>query len=229
MKTKTLFNLLRQVNRQFAVIGLGRFGRAVCDTLHQNGYEVLGIDQDEKLVAEALAARVVTNAICLDSTDVNALKEAGVFEFETVIVAVGNYLKESIITVLNLKEEGVKYVVAKVSSETHEKILKRLGADLIIFPEQDAGRDLAYRLTKPSIVDRFQLDPENSIVEVIVPEQFCNKTLAELNIRQYYGVSVLAIGNEEKFKINPMPTERLYRGMIMVLIGLNDDIHRLID
>lgn len=229
MKTKTLFNLLRQVNRQFAVIGLGRFGRAVCDTLHQNGYEVLGIDQDEKLVAEALAARVVTNAICLDSTDVNALKEAGVFEFETVIVAVGNYLKESIITVLNLKEQGVKYVVAKVSSETHEKILKRLGADLIIFPEQDAGRDLAYRLTKPSIVDRFQLDPENSIVEVIVPEQFCNKTLAELNIRQHYGVSVLAIGNEEKFKINPMPTERLYKGMIMVLIGLNDDIHRLID
>jgi trk system potassium uptake protein TrkA len=142
---------------------------------------------------------------------------------------VGNYLKESIITVLNLKEGGVKYVVAKVSSETHEKILKRLGADLIIFPEQDAGRDLAYRLTKPSIVDRFQLDPENSIVEVMVPDQFCNKTLAELNIRQHYGVSILAIGNEEKFKINPMPTERLYRGMIMVLIGLNDDIHRLID
>jgi trk system potassium uptake protein TrkA len=229
MKPKTLFNLLGQVNRQFAVIGLGRFGRAVCETLHQNGYEVLGIDQDEKLVAEALATRVVSNAICLDSTDVNALKEAGIFEFETVIVAVGNYLKESIVTALNLKEGGVKYVVAKVSSQTHEKILKRLGVDLIVFPEQDAGRYLAYRLTKPSIVDRFELDPENSIVEVLVPDQFCNKTLAELNIRQNYGVSVLAIGHEEKFKINPAPQEKLYKGMILVLIGLNDDILRLVD
>ena len=228
MKARTLFNLLRHSNRQFAVIGLGRFGRAVCETLHKNGHEVLGIDQDEKLVAEALAARVVTNAVCIDSTDVNALKEAGIFEFETVIVAVGNYLKESIVTALNLKEGGVKYVVAKVSSETHEKILQRLGVDLIVFPEQDAGRDLAYRLTQPAIVDRFRLDPDNSIVEVMVPENFCNKTLAELEIRRNYGVSVLAIGNEDKFKINPGPTEKLHQGMIMVLIGLNSDIHRFI-
>jgi len=227
MKKANFLKILRQENRQFAVIGLGRFGRSVCETLHQSGHEVLGVDQDEKLVAEALAAKVVSNAIALDSTDVNALKEAGIFEFETVIVAIGNYLKESIVTSLNLKEGGVKYVVAKVSSQTHENILKRLGVDLIVFPEQEAGRDLAYRLTKPSIVDRFELDPEHSIVEMLVPDNFDGKTLAELQLRKNYGVNVLAIGNEEKFKINPAPEERLSKGMIMVLIGLTSDIHDL--
>ena len=227
MKKTNFLKILRQDNRQFAVIGLGRFGRSVCETLHQSGHEVLGIDQDEKLVAEALGAKVVSNAIALDSTDVNALREAGIFEFETVIVAIGNYLKESIVTSLNLKEGGVKYVVAKVSSDTHENILKRLGVDLIVFPEQEAGRDLAYRLTKPSIVDRFELDPEHSIVEMLVPENFDGKTLAELQLRKNYGVNVLAIGNEEKFKINPAPEERLSKGMIMVLIGSTSDIHDL--
>jgi trk system potassium uptake protein TrkA len=227
MKKTNFLKILRQDNRQFAVIGLGRFGRSVCETLHQSGHEVLGVDQDEKLVAEALAAKVVSNAIALDSTDVNALREAGIFEFETVIVAIGNYLKESIVTSLNLKEGGVKYVVAKVSSDTHENILKRLGVDLIVFPEQEAGRDLAYRLTKPSIVDRFELDPEHSIVEMVVPDNFDGKTLAELQLRKNYGVNLLAIGSEEKFKINPSPEERLSKGMIMVLIGSTCDIHDL--
>jgi trk system potassium uptake protein TrkA len=228
MKAVNFLNLMRSEKRQFAVIGLGRFGRAVCETLHKNGYEVLGVDQDEKLVAEILADRLVVNAVTLDSTDDNALREAGILEFETVIVAIGNYLKESIITAMNLKEGGVKNVVAKVSSETHEKILRRLGVDLIIFPEQEAGQDLAYRLTKPAIVDRFKLDPDNSIVEILVPDEFCNKTLAELELRKNYGVSVLAIGTEKKFKINPSPQDRLQKNMIMVLIGLNEDIHRLV-
>jgi len=227
MKKTNFLKILRQENRQFAVIGLGRFGRSVCETLHQSGHEVLGVDQDAKLVAEALAAKVVSNAIALDSTDVNALREAGIFEFETVIVAIGNYLKESIVTSLNLKEGGVKYVVAKVSSDTHENILKRLGVDLIVFPEQEAGRDLAYRLTKPSIIDRFELDTEHSIVEMLVPENFDGKTLAELQLRKNYGVNLLAIGSEEKFKINPSPEERLSKGMIMVLIGSTRDIHEL--
>ncbi len=228
MATSRFFNLIRQEKRQFAVIGLGRFGRAVCETLHANGYDVLGIDQDPKLVSEVLADKVVANAISLDSTDDTALREAGIFEIETVIVAIGNYLKESIITCLNLKEGGVKSVVAKVSSDTHEKILRRLGVDLIVFPEHEAGQDLAYSLTTPSIVDRFKLDPNNSIVEIKVPDQFCNKTLMELQLRKNYGVSVLAIGSEENFQINPSPTERLQTGMILVLIGKNDDIQRLV-
>jgi trk system potassium uptake protein TrkA len=221
------FSNLRQENRQFAVIGLGRFGRAVCETLHKSGHEVLGTDKDEKLVAQALADQILANAVELDSTDYNALKEAGIFEFDTVVIAIGNYVKESIITTLTVKEGGVKYVVAKASSEIHGKILKRVGADLVVFPEYDAGCELAHRLTKPSILERFQLDPNTSIIEVRVPEEFDGKTITELNLRSRYGVSVLAIGTENKFKVNPGPQERLDKTMIMVVIGSNEDIQRL--
>jgi trk system potassium uptake protein TrkA len=218
---------LRKETRQFAVIGLGRFGRAVCQTLHKMGYDVLGTDIDEKLVAQALTERIASNAIQLDSTETNALKEAGIFEFDTVIVAIGNYLEESIITTLNIKEAGVKYVVAKASSETHGKLLERVGADLVVYPEYEAGCELAYTLTKPGILERFELDPDHSIVEMLVPENFDGKTLAEIQLRSRYGLNVLAVGSEDKFIINPNPQYSLSKGLSMVVIGSNKDINRL--
>lgn len=223
-----LFNSLRRDSRrQFAVIGLGRFGRAVCETLHGLGYEVLGSDVDEKRVTQALTQKIASSAIQLDSTDPTALKQAGIFEFDTVIIAIGNYLQESIITTLNVKEAGVEYVVAKASSAIHGKLLKRVGADFVVFPEYEAGRELAYTITKPAILDRFELDPDHSIVEVIVPDEFDGKTLQELEIRNRYGLNVLAVGNEEKFVVNPTPYQRLYKGLAMVVIGSNKDIKRL--
>jgi trk system potassium uptake protein TrkA len=223
---KFLSNIRRE-NRQFAVIGLGRFGRAVCQTLCKLGYDVLGTDRDEKIVAQVLVEKIVTNAIHLDSTDPNALREAGIFEFDTVIVAIGNFIQESIITTLNVKEAGVHYVVAKASSEIHGKLLKRVGADRVVFPEYDAGCELAYTLTKPSILERFDLDPEHSIVEVLVPQEFDGKTLAELQLRNRYGLNLLAVGKDEKFQINPNPQDRLHKGMMMVVIGCNKDIQKL--
>lgn len=226
LKLKFLTNL-RQENRQFAVIGLGRFGRAVCGSLHKLGYEVLGTDIDEKLVTQVLTQKLASHAIQLDSTEPQALKEAGIYEMDTVIVGIGNYLQESIITTLNVKEAGVEYVVAKASSEIHGKLLRRVGADHVVFPEHEAGCTLAETITKPGILERFELDPENSIVEVLVPEVFHNKTLAELELRSSYGVSVLALGNGEKFSINPDPRQKLSKGLVMVVIGSNKDIQRL--
>ncbi|AFY75616.1 K+ transport system, NAD-binding component [Pleurocapsa sp. PCC 7327] len=226
-KSVKFLSNLRRENRQFAVIGLGRFGRAVCQTLCKMGYDVLGTDRDEKIVSQVLAEKIVVNAIQLDSTELTALKEAGIFEFDTVIVAIGNFIQESIITTLNVKEGGVNYVVAKASSEIHGKLLKRVGADRVVFPEYDAGCDLAYSLTKPAILERFDLDPEHSIVEVFVPQEFDGKTLAELQLRNRYGLNLLAVGKDEKFKINPAPHERLYKGMMMVVIGCNKDIQKL--
>ncbi len=218
---------LRSENRQFGVIGLGRFGRAVCKTLNKLGYEVLGADLDEKLVAQVLTEKMASNAIQLDSTEVTALKQAGIFELETVIVAIGNYLEESIVTTLNVKEGGVKYVVAKASSEVHGKLLKRVGADHVVYPEYQAGCDLAYTLTKPAILDRFDLDPNHSIVEVLIPEEFDGKSIAELELRNHYGLNVLAIGSEENVVINPNPEHCLHKGLVMVVIGSNKDIQRL--
>ncbi len=221
------FRSLRQENRQFAVIGLGRFGRAVCATLHKLGYEVLGTDVDERRVAQALKDQIVAYAVQLDSTDPAALKEAGIFEFDTVIVAIGNYLEESVITALNVKEAGVPNVVAKAASEVHCKLLRRVGADHVVYPENEAGCALARSLTKPSILDRFDIDPNHSIVEVLVPEEFNGKTVAQLELRKRYGLNLLAIGQDEQFEINPDPNKRLYKGMALVVIGSNRDIDRL--
>ncbi|GBF85275.1 hypothetical protein AsFPU3_2334 [Aphanothece sacrum FPU3] len=220
-------NGIRSENRQFAVIGLGRFGRAVCQTLHKLGYEVLGTDINESLVAQALAEKIASSVIELDSTKPNALKEAGIFEFDTVIVAIGNYLEESIITTLNAKEGGVKYVIAKASSDIHGKLLKRVGADKVVFPEYDSGRELAYTLTKPAILERFDLDPDHSIIETRIPEEFHGKTIEELKLRTRYRISILAIGREDKFNINPEPKEKLNKDLVMVVIGNNKDIQRL--
>ena len=221
------FRSLRKDNKQYAVIGLGRFGRGVCSTLHRLGYDVLGTDVDEKRVAQVLTDQIVGHALQLDSTEPSALKEAGIFEFDTVIVAIGNYLQESIITTLNLKEGGVPHVVAKASSEVHGKVLTRVGADHVVYPEHEAGCALARLLTRPAILDRFELDPHNSIVEAIVPKEFDGKTIYDLQLRTRYGLNLLAVCNDGTFEVNPNPNRRLYKGEIMVVIGSNKDIDRL--
>ena len=227
LSSLNFFRSLRSENKQFAVIGLGRFGKAVCSTLHGMGYEVLGVDSDEKKVTQALTDRISSHVVQLDSTEPSALAEAGIFEFETVIVAIGNYLAESITTTLNLKEAGVSYVIAKASSETHLKLLKKVGADHVVFPEREMGCSLARILTRPSILERFDLDPDHSIVELIVPEKFDGKTISDLELRHKYGLNLLAVSRADKFEINPQPNERLRRGELMVVIGSNKDIDRL--
>ncbi len=222
------FRNLRQDNHQFAVIGLGRFGRAVCATLHNLGYQVLATDIEEKRVSAALTEQIVSHALLLDSTESVALKEAGIFEFDTVIVAIGNYVQESIITTLNLKEGGVSHVVAKASSEVHRKLLKKVGADYIVFPEYEAGCALARTLTKPEILERFDLDEEHTIVELIIPEDFHGKTITEIQLRNRYNVNMLAVSYGGKWYINPDPTKRLEPASAMVVIGREQDIHRLL-
>ncbi|NJN39519.1 MAG: TrkA family potassium uptake protein [Acaryochloridaceae cyanobacterium CSU_3_4] len=223
----SLFPGLKQKNHQFAVIGLGRFGRAACQTLHQAGYEVLGTDIDEKRVTEVLNNQWAAHVLQLDSTNPTALKEAGIYEFDTVIIAIGNYLQESIITTLNVKEAGVAKVIAKASTEIHGKLLKRVGADQVIFPEYEAGYTLARALTKPSILDRFELDPQHSIVEIAVPEEFDNKSIGELQLRSRYSLNVLAICRDQQFNINPSPSFKLKKGSVMVVIGETQAIDKL--
>lgn len=229
MSSLSFFHSLRSdaKNRQFAVIGLGRFGRAVAETLNSQGYDVLCIDSDEEKVAQILADGIATHARQLDSTQPAALREAGVFEQDTVIVAIGNYVQESIITTLNAKEGGVRHVVAKASSEIHMKLLLKVGADHVVFPEHEMGQELARSLTHPSILERFELDSENSVVEVLIPEQFDGKTISELKLRSNYGLNILAVSEEGKFEINPLPNRRLSRGTAMVVMGSNHSIARL--
>lgn len=227
LSSLSFFRTLRSDNKQFAVIGLGRFGRSVCMTLSHLGYEVLGIDIDEERVTQASVEKLATHCLELDSSNPMALKEAGVFDFDTVIVAIGNFLEKSIITTLNLKEGGVKHIVAKASSEVHETLLKKVGADLVVFPEAEMGKSLARSLTHRGILERFELDKDHSIVEVMVPDEFHNKSILELKLRSYYGVNVMAVSREDKFEINPDPNEKLQKGSAIIMIGSNKNISRL--
>lgn len=225
------WNLLANIKgetRQFAVIGLGRFGRAVCSTLHNLGYEVLAIDREEKRVNQVLLDKIASHAVELDATEPDALKQAGIQEFDTVIVAIGNFLAESITTTLNLKELGVESVVAKASSETHVKLLKKVGADRVVFPEQETGIELARCLTKPRILDYFEIDSDHGIVELIVPPEFDGQTIADLDLRRQYGLNLLAVSSkDDRFEINPQADTVLSEGMVMMVLGSNKDINRL--
>lgn len=198
------------------------------------GYEVMGIDSNESRVAQVLTDQIASHAIQLDSTQPSALREAGIPEFDTVIVAIGNYVQESIITTLNVKEAGVPNVVAKASSEIHGKLLVRVGADHVVFPEHEMGCELARSLTRPGILDRFELDPDHSIVEVVVPQSFDGKTIMEVDLRNRYGLTLMAISKEDakeddhdKFIINPSPVMRLRSGTLMVVVGDNKGIDQL--
>lgn len=226
----TFLRKMRSPTRQFAVIGLGRFGRAVCTTLNSLGYEVLAADEDERRVSQALTDQIAAHAVQLDTTQPTALKESGIAEFDTVIVAIGNYVEESIITTLNLKEAGVKNVVAKASSEIHGKLLDRVGADHVVFPEHEMGCELARSLTTPGILDRFEIDPDHSIAEIVVPQAFDQKTIIDLDLRNRYELTVLAVSQDhqpDKFEINPSPVTRLKSGGLMVVIGSNKGLEHL--
>ncbi len=226
----TNWNFLRRIpsgRKQYAVIGLGRFGSAVCRTLHEQGQEVLGIDQDPQQTQVALESGSVSHSLALDTTDSAALREAGVFEFDVVIVAIGSYIEESIITTLNLKEGGVPHVIAKASTEVHGKLLERVGADLVVFPEDEMGAQLARTLTTPAVLARFDLDPTHSLVEVQVPEAFVGRSLAQLGLRNRYGVTLLAIQRGEELMVNPHPDTQLEVGEALILVGENGDLGRL--
>lgn len=228
--TMSFLRNFRRPQRQFAVIGLGRFGRAVCGTLRHMGHEVLGVDREEDCVADALSDQLASHVIQLNSTDCAALREAGLFEFDTVIVAIGNYLQESVITTLNLKEGGVKYVVSKASTEIHGRVLQKVGADRVVYPEREMGCHLARSLVKPNILERTELDSQHSIVEMVVPETFEGQSILELKLRSDYGITVLAVGwqgKEGEFEINPDPTQPLHAGTMMWVMGSNESINRL--
>lgn len=212
-------------NKQFAVIGLGRFGVSVATTLAGAGYEVMAVDSDEEKIQEISAQ--VTHAVQADVTDADTLKTLGIRNFDTVIVAIGRDMQSSIMVTLLLKELGVKYVVAKASSDLHEKVLHKLGADRIISPEQDMGVRIANNLMSGGIVEHIQLSPEYSIVEIACLTEWFDKTIKELNMRGNYGINIIAIQRDEDISITPGPHFILQENDILVVVGTNERIEAL--
>lgn len=211
--------------KQFAVIGLGRFGSSVAGTLYDQGYEVLGIDIDPACV-QAMSNRL-THVVVADATDEEVLRSLGIRNLDVVVVAIGTDIQASILVTLLLKEMGVQRVVAKATSELHGKVLAKTGADEVVFPELDMGVRLAHRLIASNVIDHLELGPDYSLVEIRATEQMTGKTLRQLGLRAKYGVSVIVIRRGDEIKVNPHADDRVEAGDVLVVIGQNDDLSRL--
>ncbi len=224
--------------KQFVVIGLGRFGSSIARALSEKKFEVLAIDEDENRVKEMEG--VVSQAVVMDATDEKALKELGVADFDTAIVSMGETIEDSIMITLTLKEMGIKQVIVKAKSDLHSRILKKVGADRITFPEREMAEKLAESLASPKIFDFIELSKTHGIVEMVVPKKIVDNTLRDLQLRAKYKVSVIAIKRKvpyskpdgttdfkEEIIIAPGPDDELISGDVLVLLGKNADLEKI--
>lgn len=211
--------------KQFIVIGLGRFGSNLTKTLIENNHEVLAVDKDMRLVEEV--ANFATHAVQADCTDEDALAELGVSNFHHAIVAIGDDMQASTLTTLLLKEMGVPKVTAKANNAIHGKMLEKIGADEVIYPERDMAIRLGRKLSSENLIDYIELSPGYNLVEMKVPEAMNNKTLQELNIRAKYGCNIIAIKNDEHINMSPKADDVIRTGEILLLIGKYEDIRRM--
>jgi trk system potassium uptake protein TrkA len=178
-------------DKQYVVIGLGIFGSTIATTLSEAGKEVLAIDRD--MICVERLADVVTKAVVADGTDIDQLKMLGVQEFDVAIVAIGDKLEASILTVMNLKELGVKRIVAKARNKQFMQILYKVGADEVVRPERDMGEKIAKRLLRNRIVDLVELDGGYSVVEMRAPSMWVGQSIKQLNIRAKYDFNIIGI------------------------------------
>lgn len=204
-------------DREFAVIGLGRFGSGVALNLEAHNYHVLGIDHDEEIV-QRLADRL-SHVASLDSTDEEALLAVDIVSFDTVIVAIGTDFEANLLTTVALKSLGVRQVISKAPTNRQVEILKRVGADRVIQPEYEAGRRLAEELSTPFILEKFALGPDHSLVEIIVPERYAYQSLAQSHIRHKYGITVLLVKRGNEVIVSPRADFVLLPDDLLVVIG----------
>lgn len=211
--------------KQFAVIGLGRFGSSLARTLTRMGYEVLAVDSDEKKVEDMTDA--VTHCVKADALDDTVLKSLGIRNFDIVIVAIGHDIQSSILLTVKLKEMGVKKVVAKANTDLHGKVLEKVGADIVVFPERDMGERVAKWLVSNNIIDQINLSPEYSLVELSATRLFIGKSLQELALRKKYGITVLAIRRQDDLIVSPQAGLVVQEGDILILVGRNSKLKLL--
>lgn len=212
------------MKKEFAVIGLGRFGGSICEELTELEMPVLAIDIDEDRVRKF--ASIASHVVCADTTDEQVLKDLGMRNFDHVIVAIGDDLHASILTTLMLKELGVKKVTAKAQNDYHEKVLSKIGADVVVHPERDMGRRIAHNMVSNNVLDYLELSEEHSIVEIVANKRLGGHSLIELNIRAKYGINIVAIKRGNEIIVSPHASERIQTDDILIVIGSDSDINR---
>lgn len=204
--------------KQIAILGLGRFGRALARTLVEMGHDVMGVDANEAVVEKM--APVLTNCVQADVMDEQTLLSLGVTNFDIVVVGIGNSdMQASIFTTLMLKEMGVEHVVCKVSSNKHARILLKLGADRVVYPEQDMGMRFAHSIAQSDVLEFIELSEEYSMMEINAPKYLIGKSLKESDVRSKYNINIVAIKRGKKIMVNPSPDAVLEQGDVLLAIG----------
>ena len=202
--------------RQYIVFGLGRFGRSIAETLCQDGSEVLGVDRRMDLVEEVKDK--LTHAIQMDAMDRDALKALGIPDFDVAFVTMGSDIRASGTIVLQLKELGARRVIAKAHDEFHGRMLEKLGADQILFPERDMGRRVAHNLVSGSIIDYLELSPDYSMAEIRPKREWIGRTLKDLALRSSMGINVVAIRSGESLNAMPTPETMLQAEDVLLVV-----------
>ncbi|MDF2855616.1 MAG: potassium transporter Trk [Neobacillus sp.] len=212
------------MKKNFAVIGLGRFGGSICRTLSDEGFDVLAIDENEERVNAF--AMIASHAAVGDTTDEAVLKSLGIRNFDHVIVAIGDNIQASILTTLILKELGVQHITVKAQNDYHEKVLLKIGADKVVHPERDMGRRIAHNMASSSVLDYLELSDEHSIVEIVANKKIGGHTIIDLDIRKKYGLNIVAIKRGLEIIVSPMANEEIRVNDVLIVIGNDNDIDR---
>jgi trk system potassium uptake protein len=212
------------MKKQFAVIGLGRFGGNLVIELSELGVEVLAIDRSEEVIERF--SSIATHAVQANAMEESVLRQLGLRNFDHVIVSFGENIEASILTTLQLKELGVKEVWVKASNVYHQKVLDKIGADKVIHPERDMAKRIAHHVTSEKIIDYIELSKEHSIIEVVATKKVAGKTLVDLNIRARYGCNIIAIQRNGEILVSPPADEMVQDRDMLIVIGHKRDLQR---
>ncbi|MBQ9833185.1 MAG: TrkA family potassium uptake protein [Clostridia bacterium] len=212
-------------NKTYAVFGLGRYGRAVAKELVDNGMEVIAVDEHQSIVNEVAAYLPICK--CADVTDAEVITRLGIAEIDTVIICMASNLEASVMAVTLCKEAGVKKVIAKCANEMQQKILLRVGADEVVFPENESGIRLAKNLLSSGFIDAISLSKDISIIEIDVKNEWIGKNLTELNLRKKYGFNIVAIKNGNNVNVSINPEQALEAATTLIVIANTSKLRKL--
>ena len=205
--------------KQYLVVGLGRFGLSIAKTLYENGESVLVMDSEEELVQEAINNNIIENGVTADATDPVVLKNLGINNFDVAFVCIGTSIEDSTLVTLTLKELGIPKVIAKAMTEPHGRVLAKVGADEVIYPEVYMGKRVALKEIEPNIVEHMKFTDNYILVEIKAPAKFANKTLLELELRKNYKANIIAIKRENgEMEIAPMGDSVIKKGDTLIVI-----------
>ncbi len=214
--------------KNFLVIGLGEFGKSVAKTLYKNKATVLAIDSREELIKQALDEGIIDEAVILDATDELALKDVVRDDFETAFVSVGDNIQASILITMHLKELGVNKIICKAVNHTQGKVLEKIGATQVVFPEESMGEKIAYSVLYPTIIEYFNFSGDYFIYEVKIPKSYVGKSLMELNLRHRYEINILAVKHSDgKMNVTPDPNIKLAKDDLLIVLTKANAIGKL--